>query len=242
MTTEPRRPGLILKVGGAAAGVLGLAGLAAFGGLVLVLGTGWLPHADRLPEPWPWVVDLGWLFAFGLQHSGMARAGFKYWWTRQIPAPLERSCYVASSGALGLGLAWTWQPVGGDPWWQGPRWLSVVPVLAALGTGWICWRFDTAAFLGLRQAWTAGQEGEPDQLSVEGAYRYVRHPLMAGMLMLLWLHPVMTPTLALLSGGLTLYIAVGTYLEERDLLRRFGAAYAAYRQRVPALIPWRRPS
>jgi len=49
----------------------------------------------------------------------------------------------------------------------------------------------------------------------------------------------MPPTLALLSGGMTLYILVGVWLEERDLLRRFGAAYVEYRQRVPALIPWR---
>jgi protein-S-isoprenylcysteine O-methyltransferase Ste14 len=51
----------------------------------------------------------------------------------------------------------------------------------------------------------------------------------------------MTPTLALLSGGLTVYVLVGVVLEERDLVRRFHPDYAAYRRRVPALVPWRRP-
>ena len=62
---------------------------------------------------------------------------------------------------------------------------------------------------------------------------------MVCLLGVLWLQPVMTPTLALLSGGLTAYIGVGVVLEERDLLSRFGEAYAAYRRRVPALVPWR---
>jgi protein-S-isoprenylcysteine O-methyltransferase Ste14 len=74
-----------------------------------------------------------------------------------------------------------------------------------------------------------------------GPYRFVRHPLMACLLVFLWAQPVMTPTLALLSGGLTVYILIGVLLEERDLLRRFHPDYAIYRRRVPALIPWRRP-
>jgi protein-S-isoprenylcysteine O-methyltransferase Ste14 len=65
---------------------------------------------------------------------------------------------------------------------------------------------------------------------------------MACTLVLLWVQPVMPPTLALLSGGLTLYVGVGLTLEERDQLRRFGPAYEVYRRRVPALVPWRRPA
>jgi protein-S-isoprenylcysteine O-methyltransferase Ste14 len=228
-----------------AAGVacfLGLAGVAAFGGLILVLGTGWQPSLMRAPDPWPWGINLAWLVIFGAQHSGMARQGFKRWWTTLVPAYLERSVYVGVSGLLALAMAATWQPIDGNPLWQGPRWLSAIPVLAAIGAGWVSRHFDQLAFLGLRQAWTAGQTGETERLLVVGPYRYVRHPVMVGLLVLLWVHPVMTPTLALLSGGLTLYIAVGTWLEERDLLQRFGPAYAAYRSRVPALLPWRSPA
>jgi hypothetical protein len=65
---------------------------------------------------------------------------------------------------------------------------------------------------------------------------------MACLLVFLWGQPVLSPTLALLSGGLTAYIGAGIILEERDLLRLFGPAYAAYRRRVPALVPWRRPA
>ncbi len=65
---------------------------------------------------------------------------------------------------------------------------------------------------------------------------------MVCLLVFLWAQPVMTPTLAMLSGGLTLYIVLAIPLEERDLLRRFGSAYEDYRRRVPAFIPWRRPA
>ncbi|MCI0378789.1 MAG: hypothetical protein L0215_14370, partial [Gemmataceae bacterium] len=70
-------------------------------------------------------------------------------------------------------------------------------------------------------------------------YRFVRHPLMAGLLVCLWAHPVMTPTLAFMSGGMTLYVLCALRLEERDLVRRFGAAYEEYRRKTPMLVPWK---
>jgi protein-S-isoprenylcysteine O-methyltransferase Ste14 len=64
---------------------------------------------------------------------------------------------------------------------------------------------------------------------------------MSCTLLFLWGLPVMSPTLALLSGGLTAYVLRALWLEERDLRQEFGAAYEEYRRRVPALIPWRPP-
>jgi protein-S-isoprenylcysteine O-methyltransferase Ste14 len=188
---------------------------------------------------WPWLIDLGWLVAFALQHSGMARAGWKRWLTASVPACLERSVYAGLSGAILLGLAGTWQPLPGRPLWQGPVWLIAVPLAAALGLALVNLRFDHLSLFGIRQVWQAAPA--TDQLLVLGPYRYIRHPLMACLLVVLWVQPVMTPTLAFLSGGLTVYIAIGLVFEERALLCQFGPAYAAYRQRVPALVPWRQP-
>src|SRR5438874_2036712 len=64
---------------------------------------------------------------------------------------------------------------------------------------------------------------------------------MACAVLFLWGWPVMSPTLALLSGGLTAYILLALPLEERDLLARFGRHYLDYRRRVPMLLPWRAP-
>jgi protein-S-isoprenylcysteine O-methyltransferase Ste14 len=188
------------------------------------------------------LVNLAWLAGFGLQHSGMARASFKQVWTKVIPPHLERSVYAAMSGLLVLGLALTWQPLDGEAWWRLPVWVVGLPLVAVLALSWIIWRFDHFGFFGLRQAWQQGRPSPPEQLLVIGPYRYVRHPMAACLLVVLWAQPVMTPTLAFLSGGLSIYSAIGLVFEERDLRRRFGTAYEAYRRRVPALVPWRLPA
>lgn len=222
--------------------LIALGGAGALGGFVLLLGLDQLPMRVAWPDPWPWLIDIGWLAAFGVQHSGMARASFKRFWAGVIPSPLERSVYTAVSGVMLIGLVLTWQPIGGEAFWRLSEVLIVVPLMAAAALVAVSLRFDHAEFFGLRQGWAADAAPRPDQLLVLGPYRYVRHPLMAYLLIFLWAQPVMTPTLALLSGGLSLYIGVGIVLEERDLLRRFGPAYAEYRRRVPALVPWRRPA
>ncbi|SRR5260370_40274150 len=221
--------------------ILGLAGGAALAVKILALGVGWEWRPLTLGQPWPIIINLGCLVVFGVQHSGMAREAFKSHWTRWVPRHLERSIYAGLSGILGLGMALTWQPIDGPALWDLPRFVVVIPLIAALGMVWINARFDHAGLFGLRQAWAGDKPQPPDTLVQVGPYRFVRHPLMACLLVFLWAQPVMTPTLALLSGGLTVYILIGVLLEERDLLRRFHPDYATYRRRVPALIPWRRP-
>jgi len=219
-----------------------VAGMAALAVRVLLLGLDVLPAAEPAPGPWPWLANAGWLLLFGLQHSGMARRAFKRPWTRLVPAHLERSVYAAVSGLLLLGLALAWQPLPGPELWRLP-WPAVAVALAGwAGATLISLRFDHLGLFGVRQVWEHGREATPDRLYVLGPYRYVRHPVLACTLLFLWGQPVMTPTLAALSGGLTLYVLIGLQFEERDLLARFGPAYAAYRRRVPALLPWRPPA
>ena len=76
------------------------------------------------------------------------------------------------------------------------------------------------------------------RLVTDGLYRWVRHPLYTCGLLLMWLVPTMTWNLLALAVGLTVYILVGIYFEERKLLREFGLVYAEYRRRTPALIPF----
>jgi len=217
--------------------LVSLAGAVAFGLRLFQLGQGWTTLGPE--NPWSWPINLGWLLLFGLQHSGMARNPFKQAWLRVIPSRLEMSFYAVTSGLILLGMALTWQPIDGPPLWTLPSWMAVIALIGAMGLAAINLRFDHFGLFGLRQAWE--ENPTEDVLLVQGPYRFVRHPLMACLLLVLWAHPVMSPMLTLLSGGLTVYIGVGLILEERDLLRKFGPAYAEYQQRVPALVPWRRP-
>ena len=95
--------------------------------------------------------------------------------------------------------------------------------------------------LGLSQAYRAYVTRVPgatfDRLQVHGPYRLVRHPLMTGLLFCFWFASTFTAGHLLWAAGLTGYILLGTFLEERDLIARFGAAYRAYAAQVPAFFP-----
>ena len=185
-----------------------------------------------------WIVNLGLLLAFALQHSGMARRAFKDWLARWIAPSLERSTYVVASGIVTGAIPLGWQALPGEPIWRGPIWIIAISVLAACFTGYCCLGYDSATFLGWTQATTGVSEAR-GPLRIDGAYRYVRHPLMLGFLGTIWAMPVMPPELLMLNVGLTAYILIAIRWEERELVRDFGAAYEEYRRRVPALIPWR---
>lgn len=88
-------------------------------------------------------------------------------------------------------------------------------------------------FLGLQMP------GDPPRLVQHGLYRYMRHPLYTAGLLFLWLTPRMSWNQLLLSIGITVYILIGAWFEERKLLREFGQAYAEYRARTPMFLPFR---
>jgi protein-S-isoprenylcysteine O-methyltransferase Ste14 len=222
--------------------LIALSGAGAFALFVLLSGCGWWPFPPLGEVSFPWLLNLAWLLLFALQHSGMARERFKTAWTRIVPSSLERSVYAAVSGLVLLLLPLFWQSLPGAVWWDLPRGIVAVPILAGIGLAAINATFDHTGLFGLRQAWAGDAPAPSESLIVSGPYRYIRHPLMACLLVFLWAQPRMTPGLGLLAVGLTTYIALGLVLEERDLLRRFGSAYAAYRRRVPALVPWREPA
>lgn len=100
---------------------------------------------------------------------------------------------------------------------------------------------DPWHFLGIRQLLLEADRETP-RLVVTGLYRWVRHPLYAAGLAFVWLTPALTVNLLVLFLGLTLYVLIGSHLEEQRLLVEFGPAYATYQVRVPRLIPrpWRR--
>jgi methanethiol S-methyltransferase len=92
------------------------------------------------------------------------------------------------------------------------------------------------SFLGLRQL-LLPEDTIPLRLVTDGLYRYVRHPLYTAGLVIIWLVPILSWNLLALNLGLTAYIFIGVYFEERKLLLEFGDPYAEYRQHTPMLIP-----
>ena len=74
------------------------------------------------------------------------------------------------------------------------------------------------------------------KLSSDGILGVVRHPFYAGIFPLLWSNDLDTPTL-IVNIILSIYVVIGTLLEERKLIVEFGDAYREYQQRVSMLFP-----
>jgi protein-S-isoprenylcysteine O-methyltransferase Ste14 len=188
-------------------------------------------------------VNLALLGLFALQHSGMARRGFKRWLTGVVPEPVERSTYVLASSLALLLLFWQWRPLGGVVWKvEDPLGRGLLHGLFAFGwllvlvTTFLINHFD---LFGLRQVWLhlLRRPYTPVRFRTPGPYKLVRHPLYVGWLFAFWATPTMTVTHLLFALVTTAYILAAIRLEERDLVSAHGADYVEYRRRVPMLVP-----
>ncbi|GIE88209.1 methyltransferase family protein [Actinoplanes regularis] len=185
-------------------------------------------------------IDAALLLAFAVQHSVMARAGFKRRLTRLIPQPAERGTFVLAASLLMVALFAWWQPVPRVIWQTG-SWLWVVYAAGwALAIG-STFMVDHADLVGLKQAYRhlRGQEYRPPEFKERWLYRWCRHPMMLGLVVAFWATPRMTAGHLFFAVAGTAYIMVGIEFEERDLRSRFGTDYPAYEKRVPSLVPWR---
>ena len=197
----------------------------------------------RVPLPEALLIDSGLLLLFGLQHSVMARPGFKQWWKRLVPDSIERSTYVLlASGVLVL-LFVCWQPLPQVIWSAGTTWVTggawsifLLGVLLLLAATFVIDHFD---LFGLRQVWLnlIGRPYVPPGFRVAWFYKYLRHPIYLGWLLIFWATPHMTLGHLLFALGMSAYIFIGVHYEERDLVKIHGPDYREYQRRVPMLIP-----
>lgn len=194
------------------------------------------------------VIDAILLGIFAVQHSGMARRGFKRWLTGWMSPSIERSTYVLLSSLALILLYWQWRPLPGVVWDVGRGWawwllyaLSAFGWLIVLSGTFVINHFD---LFGLRQVWlrARGIAYTPPEFVDSFYYRLVRHPLMLGFVIAFWAIPRMTIGHLLFAVATTGYILIAVrFLEERDLIVAH-PEYRDYRHQVPMICPWPRPS
>lgn len=239
--------GLLSFLYGVAAYVVCLAALLYFIGFS---GNLLVPRSVDIGAGAPWAqalaVDLLLLALFGIQHSVMARRGFKRWWTRVVPPAVERSTYVVATSAVLALMFWLWLPISAPIIWRVEQGAGVALLWVLFGLGWLMVLVSTFllnhfALFGLQQVFARlTRRTLPEtQFRTPLLYRCMRHPLYAGLLLSFWAVPVMTAGRLLFASGLSIYILVGIAFEERDLLEQFGEHYRHYRAEVGMLLPRR---
>jgi hypothetical protein len=213
--------------------------------------------ADQLP--WSIACNIALFSAFALHHSVFARIGIKAALTRTLPAAFERSAYVWIASLLFLGVCLLWQPVPGVAWEAIglPRaFLYLVQIAGIAFTLQSASRLDVWDLAGVRQVRAACGESRaavpPDgsraamptlearapgtaasaPLEVRGPYRWLRHPIYLGWVLLVFAAPTMTAGRLLFAAISTAYLVVAIPIEERSLVQEFGQSYRDYQGRV----------
>jgi len=192
------------------------------------------------------VVNLLLMSVFAIQHSVMARKPFKRWWTRFVPASVERSTYVLFASLALVLLFWQWRPIPALVWQIADPQIAMAVTGLSLA-GWVI--VFTSTFLinhfelfGLHQVANnlAGRSMPVPRFRTPLYYQFVRHPIYLGFIIAFWAAPTMTAGRMLFAAVTTAYIVVGILLEERDLVDLFGDEYRRYKDRVSMLVPWRK--
>jgi protein-S-isoprenylcysteine O-methyltransferase Ste14 len=189
------------------------------------------------------LINLGLIALFGLQHSIMARAGFKKRIKQILPEATERSTFVLLSGICMAIAIYFWQPIAGTVW-SVENTFAQAALWTAYAVGWgylFIATFVTNHFelMGLRQVYLYFTSKPYTKLpfTQKYMYRYSRHPMMLGILIGMWALPVMSVSHLVMSALLTIYIVIGVAFEERDLVKQFGDTYREYRKQIATLIP-----
>lgn len=187
-------------------------------------------------------INLALIALFGVQHSVMARQGFKKAWSRIVPKQAERSVYVLTASALLIVLFVFWRPIGGEVWNVSGVAATVLWIVFA--AGWAIVLLSTFLInhfelFGLQQAWfhTRGREAAAPQFRQPLFYKLVRHPLYSGFFLAFWATPKMSVGHLLFAVAMSAYMLVGIRYEERDMVSLFGRNYDDYKTRVGMLTP-----
>jgi protein-S-isoprenylcysteine O-methyltransferase Ste14 len=125
-----------------------------------------------------------------------------------------------------------------------PRaWLGVLLLACGLGLGVWTGRLFVQVGRGTPAPWDP-----PERLVVEGPYRYVRNPMISGVLMMLAGEALLLGSWPIAIWLLVFFVGNATYfplVEEKGLRQRFGTAYDRYAEHVPRWLPrltsWRPP-
>lgn len=198
----------------------------------------------ELPELMVLVWDGILSIVFFAQHSFMIRRGFRARLSNIVPSYSKDAIFTLASSIVLTGVVILWQPsttVLHE--FQGfQRWIARgIFFMGIVGIGWgvkALKSFDPFGRTPIRDHLNE-RPHRSQKFSVYGPYLWVRHPLYFFVLLLIWANPDLTLDRLIFNILWTVWIIIGTVLEEKDLSSDFGDDYRQYQGRVPMLIPWK---
>lgn len=189
------------------------------------------------------LLALGWA-AYGVVHSALISETATRFFRRRLGAGFRfhRLAFNAISVVLLVPMVWYTASLERAPvlCWAGPlravRYLLVGCGLLLLAAGGR--HYSLGQFVGISQLRGPSRAGLASGGGIDsrGILGVIRHPWYTGVLLLLWTIDIDLSRLVA-SGTLTAYVIVGTFLEERKLVREFGDAYRDYQGRVSMFLP-----
>ena len=189
------------------------------------------------------LINIGLMLFWGVQHSVMARGWFKEMISAVVPHHVERSTYVLVSAITLSVLMYYWQPMQGVIW-QVENTMVVYVLWGMFGFGWALvfistFLTDHFDLFGLRQSWLylVKKTYTPVAFTEVLFYQWIRHPMMLGFFIAFWSIPVMTVGHLVFSVGMSVYVLVGMYFEEKFLVKELGQTYVDYQGRTSKIIP-----
>jgi protein-S-isoprenylcysteine O-methyltransferase Ste14 len=179
--------------------------------------------------------DMGIFTVFALHHSLCGHDPIKRWLS-VVPPRLLRSVYVWTASLLLIGVCLVWQPVGGDVYDVGGVAAGAFASVQLAGL-WITARavarIDPLELAGIRPAAAA------EALQIDGPYRWVRHPVYLGWLLMVFGAAHLTRDRLAFATISSLYLFVAVPWEERSLRQLCGEAYVRYERQVKwRIIPF----
>jgi len=188
------------------------------------------------------MINAGLSLLFFIQHSLMIRQSFKKKVVRFMPEAYFSAFYAIASGIVLMLVVLCWQKTVysfGDA--KGVLYL-ILRLLFLAAVGGFYWGGRALGFFdpfGRRAIINHLRSAKPKPVpfTIKGPYQWVRHPLYFFSLIMIWSYPHLTADRLLFNVLWTIWLVVGSILEERDLVKEFGREYRDYQSKVPMLIP-----
>jgi protein-S-isoprenylcysteine O-methyltransferase Ste14 len=166
----------------------------------------------------------------------MPRAAMKRWFASVAPPAMERTAYVWIASILLAMVCLLWRDVPGLVYDVRGIWGWLLRLIQVMGIGLTIRasaRLDMLDLAGIRQVQAATHhQRQPMPLQLTGPYALVRHPIYLGWVAIVFAAPHMTANRLAFAAISTIYLVIGTALEERSLEQAFGDSYREYQRKV----------